>query len=224
MLLFHGFREEVLMKPIEAGADCLKIVTGYTAHAMASWHMEEIQERYSDKLTGPIQIVLLVGMCNDGVSLSLHNGLKQLMRESSASESARLTAQYIYQGAPVHSKLYLWEKAGSPLCAYMGSANYSQTAFSNRRREIMTKCDPKEAQRYFESIESDSIYCNHAEVSKYIRFLKDFPVFSSRRKSTGNLSEPALQPALPSVTLSFLTNDGKVAKTSGINWGQRTGR
>lgn len=68
-----NFRDHVLLDPIVAGADKLKIVSGYATHTMASWHITEIMSRIQRR----VDIDLIVGMCPlDGISVSVHNGLK----------------------------------------------------------------------------------------------------------------------------------------------------
>ena len=220
-MLTSNFRDAVLLDPISSGADHLKIVSGYAAHTMASWHMGEIHDRFGRHIEAPIDITLLVGMCGyDGLSLPVHDGFQQLMNESSKSDEVRFTAQYVYRGVPVHSKLYLWERGEQPILAYIGSPNYTQTAFSSRQREILTEFDPYEALEYFDSIESGSIYCNHAEVSEYIVL---HSAHRARPEATGAVSR--LRGAdIHSVTLSFITESGETGQRSGINWGQRAGR
>lgn len=219
-MLTSDFRNAVLLDPISQGADRLKIVSGYATHTMASWHMEEICDRFADLHT-PIEITLLVGMCGyDGLSIPVHSGFQRLMNESAGSNQVRFTAQYVYCGPPVHSKLYLWERDEQPLLAYMGSANYTQTAFSRRRREILERCEPDVALEYFERVELDSIYCNHAEVEEHIVLR---PAHQTRPEETG--AAVRLRGAgISSVTLSFLTRSGETGLRSGINWGQRGGR
>lgn len=72
----------------------------------------------------------------------------------------------LLKGEPVHSKIYLWEKNGHPFCSFMGSANYTQTAFSDSRRELLHECNPDEASTYFDSIEPHTMYCDHAEIEQ----------------------------------------------------------
>ena len=86
------------------------------------------------------------------------------MGRNNTHEQSNITCQYVVEGVPVHSKLYIWEKDGTPYRAFMGSANYTQSAFSRRRREIIQECDPNLATNYFEIVERNSMYCTHAEI------------------------------------------------------------
>ena len=211
-----NFKNEVLFNPISKGANHLKIIAGYATHTMASWHLSEIETLYDHG----IKITLIVGMCKfDGLSISVHEGFKSLMREA-LPKNSQFYCQYIFNAAPVHSKLFLWEKNGKPFSAFMGSANYTQTAFSPLRREIMTKCDPIEANDYFNIIESDSIYCTHAEIEDYITLCPSHPILNAEESPLVSVQGAGIS----SVNLSLLTKNGEVGNHSGLNWGQRYGR
>ena len=128
--------------------------------------------------------------------------------------------QYIVEGAPVHSKLYLWEKDDVPFRAFMGSANYTQSAFGNIRRELLQECDPDAARNYFNLVERDTIYCNHAEVEEHILLTRTHPVLDTEENPAVALRGAGLE----SVTLSLLCRTGETGTRSGLNWGQRAGR
>jgi hypothetical protein len=216
--MYHSdFRDLALIDPIRHGADSLKIVSGYATHTMASWHIKELATQEFH----PISITLIVGMCLfDGISKAVHEGFNSLVCRNSTLDQSDLTCQYVIEGAPVHSKLYLWEKDGNPFRAFMGSANYTQTAFSAMRRELLDECDPNAALEYFNSIEPNTIYCNHAEVedkiliapSHQILDAEETPIVSVRGAGVENL------------TLSLLARGGETGTHSGLNWGQRDGR
>lgn len=209
MIYTSNFREKILLDPIQIGADNLKIVSGYATHTMASWHLTEIASLFHN----PISITLIVGMCKyDGLSVAVHNGFKELMNNMNLPNRSKFMCQYICDGIPVHSKLYLWEKAGKPLCAYMGSANYTQVAFSPTRGEILTECDCNDAEKYFESVEGKSIYCNHGEIEEYITLMPTHPVLSAEDLPIVSVKGQGIK----NVSLSFLTRDGEVGTKSGL--------
>jgi hypothetical protein len=218
MLYENNFLNRVLFDPVQQGANKLKIVSGYASPAMASWHLTEIAERHAH----PIEISLVVGMCiSDGLSTITHEGFKSVMadRRILTPQNSSFSCQYVTEGAPVHSKIYVWERDGAPFAAYMGSANYSQIAFSRARREIVQECDPAQALAYFNSIEANSMYCNHAEIQEHIQITR------TRRYT----AEPAVEPpvgviANNVVRLSLLDRNGNIHNRSGLNWGQRPGR
>lgn len=213
----NDFREKILLYPILQGADHLRIVSGYATHTMASWHIAEIKERFG----AAVDIDLIVGMCGlDGLSRSVHEGFKEIMRHRQTTSQSRLTCKYIVEGRPVHTKLYLWEKGGNPFCAYMGSANYTQPAFLGFRREAMEECDPEAARDYLETLEPDTIYCNHAEVEDKVIITRTHPVLETEEAPAVSLHGAGVQ----NVTLSLLARGGETGRRSGLNWGQRDGR
>jgi len=210
-------RNHTLITPIRQGADKIIIVSGYATHTMASWHIAEIAFQ---KLP-PIEITLVVGMCVfDGISTAVHEGFKGLIRRNNTSGQSNLLCQYVYKGSPIHSKLYLWIKNGLPFCAYTGSANYTQSAFSNARRELLHECDPNEAFAYYEYIEPDTVYCTHAEIEDDIKILPTHPILAAEESPLISVRGAGIE----SVTLSLLARDGNTGKRSGLNWGQRDKR
>jgi hypothetical protein len=216
--MYHrDFRDLVLLAPIRQGAECLKIISGYATHTMASWHIKKIEEENLH----PIDIKLIVGMCPfDGISQSVHNGFNSLVSRNGTPNQSNLICLYVVEGVPVHSKLYLWEKNKTPFCAFMGSANYTQSAFSKQRRELLQECDPSEAFAYFESIESNAMYCNHAEISDKIVLTQAHPILSAEEKPLVSVRGAGVK----SVTLTLLARGNETGAKSGLNWGQRDGR
>lgn len=214
-MLYHSdFRDTVLLEPLENGADSLKIISGYATHTMASWHITEIATRSFM----PIEITLIVGMCPlDGLSVDVHNGFQSIVERNGIDDLSEFTCQYVFEGPPVHSKLYIWEYAGEPVSAFLGSANYTQAAFSSARKELLQCCDPVEALEYFQSIEPHSIYCTHSEVEDYVNFKQTHPVLDAEEGPLVSLKGAGVQ----SVTLSLLTQKNDVGFGSGINWGHR---
>jgi hypothetical protein len=211
------FRDLVLIDPIRQGAESLKIVSGYATHTMASWHIKEIASR----LRCSIDITLIFGMCKfDGITNDVHEGFKDITARNGTPLQSKFLCQYVVEGAPVHSKLYLWEREGVPYKAFMGSANYTQSAFSKQRRELMQECNPSEAFAYYESIESNTMYCNHSEISDKIVLTKSHPVLSAEETPLVSV----LGAGINSVTLTLLAKNGETGTKSGLNWGQRDGR
>jgi hypothetical protein len=218
MIYENNFLNRVLFDPIAQGACKLKIVSGYASPAMASWHLTEIAERGAH----PIEISLIVGMCGfDGLSVMTHEGFKTVMsdRRILTPQNSSFSCQYVTEGAPVHSKVYVWERGGVPFVAYMGSANYSQIAFSRARREIVQECDPAEALAYFNTIEANSMYCNHAEIQEHIQITR----------ANHNIAESVVKSSVGVIAnnvvrLSLLDRNGNIHNRSGLNWGQRPGR
>lgn len=200
---------KVLLDPIRHGADRLIIISGYVSHNMASWHMKKINE----ESLPPIHISVIAGMYPiDGVNIELHEGLKDLVNFYDKHYSS-FECKYVYQGAPVHSKVYLWMKRDVPFAAFSGSADYTKKGFGNTQREHMTDCDPLDAFAFYQSLEADTIICNHNEVEEYVKFYKDQKITQFKQETNHSSSEK--------VTLSLLTSRGDVGYGSGINWGIR---
>jgi hypothetical protein len=184
---------------------------------MASWHIKEL----STQECRPINITLIVGMCLfDGISKAVHEGFNNLVRRNGTLGQSDLTCQYVIKGAPVHSKLYLWEKDGSPFRAFMGSANYTQTAFSAMRRELLDECAPDAALDYFDLIEPNTIFCNHAEVEDKILISPSHQILDAEDTPIVSVRGAGVE----SLTLSLLARGGETGSHSGLNWGQRDGR
>lgn len=205
--------ENTLLMPIkDLQADKLIIISGYASHNMASWHIKKISE---SKLT-PIKIELTFGMPQvDGISKDIHEGLQNLTKLDN-QELSSFSCKYIYQGAPVHSKIYIWLKNNQPIIAFAGSANYSQNAFSKKRREFMVQCNPIEAYEYYQELENDSIVCNHGEIEEYVK------IYSNQKIDELQINQDDDRViGVPNVTLSLLQKNGEVGYGSGINWGHR---
>lgn len=216
-MFIEDFRYQVLIEPAQQGADRLCIVSGYATPSMAAWHMQNLK----DNGILPIHIDLIVGMCTvDGLSVISHKGFQDIITTyNSIPHYPQFNCQYVYQGAGVHSKLYIWLKDDQPVAAFIGSANYTLTAFSRKRREVLNQCDPVEALSYFNTIEGDTIYCTNAEVEEHIRMYREKPALDC--ESTEHTEVPLES---ENVTLSLLSITGEVGNRSGLNWGQRAGR
>lgn len=210
---------EIFWMPLTEGADSLLILSGYATPNMASWLMKNIEKKTQKK----IEVFLIVGMVPyDGLSVVMHEGFKSLMSgaDSFPESIKNFTCSYVCENAPVHSKLYIWKKEGKPFKAFVGSANFTQSSFESKRRELMLECNPEDALDYYEKIEGDTIYCNHAEVEENIILYAAHRVLDT----ANNLREDIAESNIDSVTLSLLSRNGEVGKRSGLNWGQRAGR
>lgn len=220
MLIDKELTENILINPAKQGADHLKIIAGYATPQMASWHIQRLNDLYIQ----PVKIDLVVGMVpGEGVNLVLHKGFLDVINRYKMNEGySSFKCQYIYKGLPVHSKLYLWEKDGILVDAFIGSANYTQNAFNSRnQRECMSRIPISEAiSLYFDKVESDSIYCNSGEIEEFVKLY-------STDKDNLTLAEEIAQNynSTNRIKLSLLTSKGdKVGERSGLNWGQREKR
>jgi hypothetical protein len=207
---------EVLIKPVEQGADKLLIVSGYATSAMAFHHLEEVR-----KSNGSLEIDLIVGMPpQDGLSLGNHRGFQKIVEQDYAG---KFQCSYVYKRPAVHSKIYTWLRKGKPVLCYNGSANYSQNAF-RQQREALAECDPSLGLDYFNSLSKESIYCNHGDVENYITIFSDHQYFRSmilKREADGSELLAVANPQDLCVRVSLLDRTGHVPSRSGLNWGQR---
>lgn len=206
---------KVLFNPIKDGANELRIVSAYASPSMVTYHSEKISEL---NLT-PIKIKLCVGMCPfDGLNIITHKGFQKVQQQNNDDpDISDFECSYIYKAPPVHSKVYLWLKNGKPFKAFAGSANYTQKAFSQGCGEFMTECNMNEAFAYYDEISKRSIFCIDNEVENYIRIYKNSPTQSYESTIITNERNN-------SVELPLITAKGDVAKSSGLNWGQREHR
>lgn len=200
------------MNPARRGANHLRIVSGYASAAMVSRHIHKLVENDLH-----ITIELIIGMTpRDGISFTDHRGFQAFVSDS-------FSCKYIVHTPAVHSKLYVWSNDDGPVEAYVGSANYTQTAFTNQR-EILTNADPTQALAYFEGIASEALHCEHSDIPHLVNIHSGYGPSASDESKPPWLPTTAgpVQGELQSATCSLLTADGTdVHQRSGLNWGQR---
>ncbi len=216
-MLSKELYSEVLLKPAYNGAEHLYIISGYATSAMPFHHIQELLEHDID-----INVDLIVGMTNiDGLSASNHKGFIHLVEKEFPN---KFNCSYIYRGKPVHSKAYIWLKNKNPILSFTGSANYTQHAFYNKQREIMTQSDAEKAFKYYHNLIGDSIYCTNHEAELFLRIYED--IISNRLKPYVEEIEEVEGidtkiTGLDKVEISFLDRKGELPQRSGLNWGQR---
>lgn len=221
-MIIQNLYQEALINPILEGADKLNIISGYATSAMASRHIEEIKNCKKN-----IDISLLIGMSSkDGLSVSNHYGFKKIMESSEYSKN--FTCSYIFERPPVHSKAYIWFKNGDFYKSFIGSANYTQNAFSTNQMEILSLSNKKEIVDYYNFLEQKSIYCNHNEVETHINIYNDKDYYRTHTNEEvvdkkGNIIIPD-KINVENFTISLLGRNGKIQKVGGLNWGQRDKR
>ncbi|QWR76183.1 restriction endonuclease PLD domain-containing protein [Candidatus Magnetomonas plexicatena] len=213
--------DKVLVDPVKKGADTLYVVSGYATANMTVHHFNFLKKNYSKQ----ININLIVGMCPyDGIAVSNHKAFQQLAR---VDFHDHFECSYIFNPPQVHSKAYTWFQGKNPFSGFVGSANYTQNAFSKSQRELLIPCDPKLGFDYFQSLISDSIYCTHNEIENFVKIYRDTN-YSLRNKEI--IEKQGTQPItyektdfqnLPPVRVPLLDHEGNVQKTAGLNWGFR---
>lgn len=216
-IIYNNLAKEILFNPLKEKVDKLCIVSGYATPNMASWFMKNLSGRTSNN----INLELIVGMVPyDGLSVSVHEGFKELMNEELPPEIQNFQCSYVYENAPVHTKLYIWLKNDMPVVAFAGSANFTQSAFGRGRREYMVPCDEKEAYEYYLSLQKDTIFCSHFEVEDCVVLRPTHPILDLENHPQTSLKGAGVE----SVTLSLLARNGETGTKSGLNWGQRNNR
>ncbi|MDR0565020.1 MAG: NgoFVII family restriction endonuclease [Azoarcus sp.] len=216
-MIYTNLYEEVLIKPCQEGADSLKIISGYATSTMASAHLEDLHAKHLDA-----RITLLVGMCpSDGLSMSNHHGFQSIVNSNTDAFKERFRCSYIYQGPPVHSKLYIWYKNRGIYKAFIGSANYTRNAFY-QQRESLAEISDQNIEQYYQILEGDSIFCNQPEAEELICVHNDGNYY---RKHLHEDRHIGFAETVPHVTVSLLSSRNReVQSRGGLNWGQRPGR
>jgi hypothetical protein len=184
---------------------------------MASWHVQTLFEQHLP----PISINLIIGMCpTDGISMMSHRGFQDIIRDYNPLPNySQFMCQYVYRRPEVHSKVYIWLRDDTPISSFVGSANYSQTAFSASRREVLDRCNNEEALEYYGQIERDSIFCNNPDVEGLVTIYRE-----AQRFEFEGFEQHEATHTRDRVVLSLLSDTGETGNRSGLNWGQRPGR
>lgn len=215
MLTNHLF-DEVMLKPIQLGADTLHIVSGYATPTMAVQHLDALHEVRPTS----IELSLVVGMTPlDGIYAPHHAGFQELSG-SPQDKYGRFSCSYIMRGKPpVHAKVYVWSRGHQPVVAYTGSANYTRTAFFGRQREVLVECDPIAAKNYYDALAAaDTVWCTHSEVGDHVVIETDRRI----RVVEDTESDPPANEQR--ITCSLLQQNGEMHTAAGLNWGQRAHR
>ena len=198
---------KVLIEPTKAGADKIYIISAFATPGMTYKHFSEIPP--------VVEIQLIIGMTKKlGLPKIYHQEFVKLARIDFPN---RFNCSYIIKDPPVHAKTYSWFSGGSPILAFAGSANYTQSAFFGKQREVLVESEAPYLKEYFESLLSDAESCVSKDLNKKIKFseeanwpyLKDDTFVGSEQES---------------LELSLLDSEGNIHERAGLNWGQRPGR
>ena len=224
-MLSKKLLRKVLLEPAnDAKIDRLLIVSGYAGEGMADLHM-----RMLERWNKCIDIELIIGMTpKDGIAKAQHHALQKLVRD--CPYNMKFSCWYVTIGKPVHAKTYCWLAGNQPKIAFIGSANYSLTAFKGRQIEVMTGEDCDEVFDFHNSIRQLATDCTATDIEDRVS-LKETPQIKPRQPKTPQV-KPQVKPGVKlkdtkgeTVYLSLLQKStGKPHKTAGINWGHRKGR
>lgn len=220
-----------LLEPAIQGADELEILSGYASPAMVSRVLSDVKEATRRGL----RLTVVVGMVGrEGVWVRDHDGYVALM---DGPAEACASVLYTVGKRSVHSKIYVWSRAGEPFRAFVGSSNFTQNGFLvNSRRglhsEVLVEVDAHAAKREFDRVESEAIFANHPDVDSEVMVLSKRPnragSIAVADESTGEVGLSGAEAVvLPLVALggsALGTVAGAPHKQWGLNWGQRGSR
>ena len=120
-------------------ADGLLIVVGCAFSSMLLRQMNDLRRLIINR---EFNIDLFFGMVPaKTLYRKEHEGFVRLVNQN---DSLNFNCSYVSIGEAVQSKLYIWTVDEEPNISYVGSANYSQKAFFERR-DVLYKCYPNEA-------------------------------------------------------------------------------
>lgn len=209
--------DTILLNPVsDLNVDKIVVISGYASSAMAYKHFNKL-----NGLNGSVCVDLLIGMAkSDGIGKGAHGGYKKL----SVDYPGRFKCSYYVGDIPIHSKSYIWLRNDKPICAFTGSANYSQRAFFQKTQEAMVGDDPSECFNYFNHALENSINCLDSEIEEHITLYNEVRARKTVPALVKNGEEYDFNDELKHVTISLLTNSGQLPQSSGLNWGQRKGR
>lgn len=212
--------ERALIEPLNRDANSLYIVSGYATAMMAMRHID-----FAKSLKKKFSIRLIVGMCPfDGIERRNHHAFIDLQTKKF---NVDFECNYVVNLPAVHSKVYAWYKNDVPIAGFVGSANYTQNAFSPSMREVLTVEDAEGCLGYYKKIYNETVNCADSAIYNLVEIFDQRP-----RKRSANADEAGEASTaqvggitgLPKVTLSLVDKNGEVPSRSGLNWGQRDGR
>lgn len=216
-MITYNLFDAILVKPISDGADKLYILSGYASPAIAYRHLN-VNDAFS--------VELIIGMAKrDGIRTGSHKTFQKIALEDF---KGRFSCYYSIADIPAHLKLYGWYADANPVQGFVGSANYSQPAFSASQLEAMEQCDASVVKQIFDTALTDSINCLGDDVENYINLYDERKIVTKKKKPDGTtdiIEVPGdIESYVSSVNISLLTGTGTVGDRSGLNWGQRPGR
>ncbi len=203
-MLIENLYEKILISPAKRATD-LYILSGYASATFAKKHLEDCLE-----INSKLKINLIIGMKRKGATD--HDAFVDLIKKYPENFSG-----YYFQGKPeIHSKVYAWFNAESPLPGFSGSANYSQFGFFEKRQgNQMLGDSSEEIYKYFKSKVTDSIKIENYVPSTEEKIVAD-PFSGSLLPGQIEWIENDV-----SVRISLLSRNGELPIKSGLNWGQR---
>lgn len=218
--------QHVLLDPAKRDATLshLHILSGYASAAMASRHILALREEQKG-----INIQLIYGMSGvDGVSKPNHVGFLSLGKKREFPYEGSFACRYIQKPYAIHSKLYVWCRGKVPVCAFIGSANYTENGFAPRqtRGEVLAPCDPDSALAVFREAVRLSKDCAEGSLPENLgtpRNLLPNNVRGEENREGISLETDSRSPfsGCLKATVSLITRSGSPGDGSNLNWGIR---
>ena len=216
-------KDSILLDPVKIGCTSLKIITGYTDTECIYRHLINLSDLGKNK---KFSVEIILGMTgNNSLSNKKHCDINRMISSLKTNpKMPTISCRYKFNGAEIHSKIYIWFKDDKPILAFCGSANYSMNAFF-KRRECMTICNAKEAFKYFKELLPDTIISSDPTVQEKIIFSKkkvtdsEFDIYNLENLTWEMFIH---EKPIDTCKVSLLKADGKeTGYGSGLNWGIR---
>lgn len=208
MIIDRDLYRTVLIEPaLDHAVDKLTIVSGYATASMLSGHRDDLREQYAADPT----IDLTIGMApTDGIANAQHSAYQFLQGEP----HQKINCRYLIGNSSVHAKVYVWSKKGSPVVAFSGSANYTNSGFHRGNRvEAMSEVDADSAYAFCRKIHRQTRLCLFESISDLVRFHDPRTILRSSVEVPG---------AGDRVRLPLIVQrTGETHRKAGLNWGQR---
>lgn len=229
-LISTALYKKVLINPMieNCAIDRLLVVSGYSAAGMGVRHVKDMIGLRGSSPAPKVQ--LLCGMTTEsGIGKEVHAGFVDLC----TNQHLGFSCKYLVKGEAVHAKVYVWCIGDKPVVAFVGSANYSQSAFraANTRREVLTECSASMAYEFYNSLITDAADCCDKSAVKGV--VGKGAVLMPKSKSDIGVVKMIKDPSSPwygklSLKSSLLmeggANRGAIHTRAGLNWGQRDKR
>ena len=222
MLESTNLYSKAILDPLDGGCDELLVIAGYASPEMCLRVVTE-----AEKMKRHIRIRLVVGMVAEaGISKTTHENFRRIATDSRRSD-VEIEVSYVRPPLGVHSKVYAWLDRGTPVEAWAGSANFTQSGFgvgsgNKDREEVLTRIDAATGVEYFESVSTRSTNIAGSEVEQQFGDVIDESIGSKVERNRIDLSRRK-SVVLPLVMQTRGKDGpaGDVHGTSGLNWGMR---
>lgn len=201
-MIINDLYSTALINP-KNNADKLYIVSGYASATFARRHIVELLN-----INQNFEINLIIGMPS---AKSDHLAFVALHDEFAAN----FKGYYYRNRAPVHCKAYAWFSENQSYVGYTGSANYSQYGFFNHLQVNQLNLDDADSiKALFDQLLPNTIFIPNDVVAIPVSHVFQLP---------GSVTPGNIVWEIPQVRvkISFLTPDGSLPQSSGLNWGQR---